>query len=114
MTVCVARRDWLRSARELGFVRRASLASFGAARLASFGARAWLRSARRAWLRSARALGFVRRARLASFGCAVSSLGRFLPQAGEVWKNYLRVNGLPGGESQRGQEHAVEAGTPED
>jgi hypothetical protein len=44
------------------------------------------------------------------FGCAVSSLGRFLPKAGEVRKRYLRVNGLPGGESQRGQEHAVEAG----
>jgi hypothetical protein len=49
-----AHRAWVRSARELGFVRRASLGSFGA--------RAWVRSARRrdcqngSWVRSARAL----------------------------------------------------------
>ena len=32
------------------------------------------------------------------------------PQEGEVQSNDLWANGLPGGESQRGQEHAVEAG----
>src|SRR5436309_2814546 len=68
-------RAWLRSARELGFVRRgalgfvrrARLASFGAARLASFGARAWLRSAR--------ALGFVRVRRLITWSIPAAGRG---------------------------------------
>jgi hypothetical protein len=39
---------------------------------------------------------------------AVSSSDRFPPQAREAQKEYLRVNGLPDGESPTEQQHAAE------